>query len=489
MATTEKDIVLDENLSEVFDEEVIEEQTEEEKPRSRVPIYVIGGIIAVCAILGLSWWLYSRQFATTDDAFIEGNITIVSPKISAHVAKVYVTENQFVKKGDLLIELDAQESEIKLAQAKAALQTAIANRGKAEANVSLTHLTGNADLSQAKSNLQTAKTDIEQNRFASSSKQNAIEQARRQTITAEANLKQFQAQIPAANAGIEQAKAQVSAAKSKSETARLEYERDKKLFDGGIVSRQKLEQSNKELSAAQADFVSAQKQVEIAQAQLNALNRQVEVASARLDEVKGTIASAENDYRQSLAQINVASSQADESAGRLQGAENLPAQDAVGRSDVDIAAAQIQQAQTLINQAEIELGFTKIYAPQDGYISRKSVQEGQLVQAEQALLTVTQGGIWIVANYKETQIEKIKIGQPVDIYVDAYPSATFHGKVEGFQAGTGSRFSVLPGENSTGNFVKVVQRIPVKIVFDEIPDSQKYLLVPGMSVVPKVHIK
>ena len=372
MAATEKDVVLDEDLSEVFDEELVEEQTEEEKPRSRVPIYVIGGIVAICAILGLSWWLYSRQFATTDDAFIEGNITIVSPKISAHVAKVYVTENQYVKKGDLLIELDAQESEIKLAQAKAALQTAVANRGKAEANVSLTHLTGNADLSQAKSNLQTAKTDIEQNRFASSSKQNAIEQARRQTVTAEANLKQFQAQIPAANAAIEQAKAQVSAAKSKSETARLEYERDKKLFDGGIVSRQKLEQSNKELSAAQADFVSAQKQVEIAQAQLNALNRQIEVASARLDEVKGNIASAENDYQQSLAQINVASSQAAESAGRLQGAENLPAQDAVGRSDVDIAAAQIEQAQTLVNQAEIELGFTKIYAPQDGYISRKS---------------------------------------------------------------------------------------------------------------------
>ncbi len=490
MAATEKDVVLDEDLSEVFDDdEVIEEVSEEEKPRSRIPIYVIGGIIAVCAILGLSWWIYSRQFATTDDAFIEGNITIVSPKISAHVAKVFVTENQFVKKGDLLIELDAQESEIKLAQAKAALQTAIANRGKAEANVSLTRLTGNADLSQAKSNLQTAKTDIEQNRFASSSKQNAVEQARRQTVTAEANLKQFQAQIPASNAAIEQAKAQVSAAKSKSETARLEYERDKKLFDGGIVSRQNLEQSNKELSAAQADLVSAQKQVEIAQAQLTALNRQIEVAAARLDEIKGNIASAENDYRQSLAQLNVAASQADESAGRLQGAENLPAQDAVGRSDVDIAAAQIGQAQTLVNQAEIEIGFTKIYAPQDGYISRKSVQEGQLVQAEQALLTVTQGGIWIVANYKETQIEKIKIGQPVDIYIDAYPSAAFHGKVEGFQAGTGSRFSVLPGENSTGNFVKVVQRIPVKIVFDEIPDSQKYLLVPGMSVVPKVHVK
>ncbi len=490
MAAIEKDVVLDEDLTEVFDEdEVIEEPQEEEKPRSRLPIYVIGGIIALCAILGLSWWLYSRQFAKTDDAFIEGNITIVSPKISAHVAKVYVTENQLVKKGDLLIELDPQESEIKMTQAKAALQTAIAARNKAQANVSLTHLMSSADLSQAKSNLQTAKTDIEQTRYASSSKQNAVEQARLQTVTAEANLKQFQAQIPAANAAIEQAKAQVKAAQSKSDTARLEYGRDKKLFDSGVVSRQNLDQSNKELSAAQADLISAQKQVEISQAQLNVLNSQIEAASARLNEAKGGIATAENDYRQSLAQTSVAASQADESAGRLQGAGTLPAQDAVGRSDIDVATAQVQQAQALVNQAEVELGYTKIYAPQDGYISRKSVQEGQLVQAEQALLTVTQGGIWIVANFKETQIENIKIGQPVDIFVDAYPSATFHGKVEGFQAGTGSRFSVLPGENSTGNFVKVVQRIPVKIVFDEIPDSQKYLLVPGMSVIPKVHLK
>ncbi|MEO6589770.1 MAG: biotin/lipoyl-binding protein, partial [Pyrinomonadaceae bacterium] len=312
MESTKKDVVLDEDLAEVFDEEeeVVEDISEEEKPRSRLPIYVIGGIIAICAILGSMWWLYSRQFATTDDAFIEGNITIVSPKITSHVAKVHITENQYVKKGDLLIELDPQESEIKLAQAKAALQTAIANRGKAQANVSLTRLTGNADLSQAKSNLSTAKGDIEQSRFASSSKQNAIDQARRQTATAEANLKQIQAQIPAANASIEQAKAQVKAAQSKSETARLEYERDKKLFDGGIVPKQKLEQSNKELSEAQADLVSAQKQVEINDAQLNALRRQIEVATSRLDESKVGILTAENDYKQALAQINVVSSQA-----------------------------------------------------------------------------------------------------------------------------------------------------------------------------------
>jgi membrane fusion protein (multidrug efflux system) len=117
------------------------------------------------------------------------------------------------------------------------------------------------------------------------------------------------------------------------------------------------------------------------------------------------------------------------------------------------------------------------------------VQEGQLVQPEQPLITITQGGIWIVAGFKETQIEKMKVGQTVSIYIDAYPSVTFSGKVDSFQAGTGSRFSVLPSENSSGNFVKVVQRIPVKIIFDEMPDSQKYLLVPGMSVVPSVRVK
>ncbi len=489
MAKIEKDTDIEENVSSETVESVDEESNKAGKKTNRLPIYVIGGIVIFCAVAGFSWWLYSRQFASTDDAKIEGNITVVSPKITAHVAKVYITENQYVKKGDLLIELDAQERGIKLAQAKAALQTAIASRNKAEANVSLTRLTGNADLNQAKSNLQTAKNDIEQTRYASTSKQNSIEQARRQTITAEANLKQTQAQIPAANAAIEQAKAQVKAAQSKADTVRFEYDRDKKLFDGGIVSKQKLEQSSKELSEAQAGLVSTQKQIEINEAQLNALRRQVEVAEARLQEVKTGIASAENDYQQSLSQINQVTSQAQESAGRLEGAENLPAQDAVGRSDVEIAEAQIQQAQTMVNQAEAELGFTKIYAPQNGYISRKAVQEGQLVQAEQALLTVTQGGIWIVANYKETQIESMKVGQQVDIYVDAYPNAKFRGKVEGFQAGTGSRFSVLPSENSTGNFVKVVQRIPVKIIFDELPDSQKYLLVPGMSVVPKVHIR
>ena len=484
MSSTENEKVLGGELSE-SNEDAVEPV---KKRRSRVPIYVVSGIVVVSLITGLVWWLYTRQFITTDDAFVEGNITLVTPKISAHVVRLSVEENQFVKKGDLLIELDAHEAEVKLAQAKATLQMMIANRDKAKANMTLTQVNSRAGLNQASSNLNTARSSIEQTRYASSSKKDAIEQARNQTNTAAANLKQVQAQIPAAQASIEQAKAQVSAAQNKFEVAKLESERDKRLFNDQIVSKQKVDLSGRELSEAQAGLVSAEKQVEISRARLDALQRQVEVEASRLNETKLNITAAENDYRQSLAQVDVTSSQADESAGRLQEAKNLPAQVAVQETEIGAAEAQVEQAQAAFAQAELELGYTKIFAPQDGFVSRRAVQEGQLVQPDQSLMTITQGGVWIVANFKETQVGKIQVGQRVDIYIDAYPNMVFRGKVESFQAGTGSRFSVLPSENASGNYVKVVQRVPVKIIFDEMPDSKKYLLVPGMSVVPKVRV-
>jgi membrane fusion protein, multidrug efflux system len=161
---------------------------------------------------------------------------------------------------------------------------------------------------------------------------------------------------------------------------------------------------------------------------------------------------------------------------------------AINDSEIQTAESEIAQAQAAVGQAELELSHTKIYAPQDGFVSKKTVVEGQLVQPDQVLMSISLPGIWVVANFKETQIERMKVGQPVEIYVDAYPNMTFRGRVESFQAGTGSRFSVLPPENATGNFVKVVQRIPVKIVFEEMPD-ENILLAPGMSVVPKVRVQ
>lgn len=503
MSTIEKDsvkdgkIVLSENGKQAESgsvetekpKEIIEETKEPEKRRSRVPIYIVAGIILLTTIIGTAWWLYARQFVTTDDAMIQGFVSVVSPKISAHVSRIHVKENQPVKRGDLLVEFEALEPQAKLEQARARLQTAYAARAKAEANVAFTRKTSQAGLKQAGFNLESARNNIEQTRIAADSKQSAIEKAQTQAKTADANFRQMQAQIPAAEAALAQAKASVPVAQNKLEVARIEHDRDRQLFDAGDVSKQKLEQSNKELNVAQGELTFAEKSVDIAASRLEALRRSVEVERSRMEEARVGIAAAENDFRQSQAQINLVSSQADESAGRLQEARALPEKVAVDETDIAAAAAEVAQAQAAVNQAEVELGYTKIYAPQDGYVVHRSVQEGQLVQPDQTLMAITQSELWVVANFKETQIEKLKPGQTVDIYVDAYPSATFRGRVDSFQAGTGSRFSVLPSENASGNFVKVVQRIPVKIVFDAPPDANKYLLVPGMSVVPKVHIK
>lgn len=463
--------------------------------RTRLPAYIVGGVVVLALIIGVSYWFYARQFESTDDAYVEGNIIRIAPKVSAHIAKINFKENQFVKKGDVLIELDAREIENKLAVAQANLQSAMAASEKARAGVSLTEKTAGANLKEAASNFDSAKNTVDEAKIVSDSKQNAISQARNQVVTAEANLRQAQAEIPSAEAGIEQAKAQIESSRTAFEVAREEYTRAEQLHAKGDISKQGFDRARRDWSQSQADFLSSQKQVDIAEARLNSLRRQTEVFAAKVSEAKTNVTAAENDFRQSQAQINSAQTQAQESAGRLQGAGSAPEQVAVEQSNVTAAQAQIQQAEAAVRQAELELSYTKIVAPEDGFVTGKAVQEGQLVQVDQPLVAVSQAKseskteVWVIANFKETQIGKIKPGQTVDIYVDAYPNVAFTGKVDSFQAGTGSRFSVFPSENASGNFVKVVQRIPVKIVFISEDADKLNLLVPGMSVVPKIRVR
>jgi len=161
---------------------------------------------------------------------------------------------------------------------------------------------------------------------------------------------------------------------------------------------------------------------------------------------------------------------------------------AVSQAQAQTAGASMEQLQAALDEAELELSYTKIYAPDSGRVANKSVEEGALVQAGQPLLAVVPGDVWVTANFKESQIGRMQPGQPVEISVDAYPDKTFKGHVDSIQPGTGARFSLLPPENATGNYVKVVQRVPVKIVFDEPPDP-KHMLAPGMSVEPEVKIR
>jgi membrane fusion protein (multidrug efflux system) len=374
---------------------------------------------------------------------------------------VAVNGNQYVHKGDLLVELNAADYEVKLEQARAQLQAAQSQYGQAIANVNLTRKSTRAAQTQAFSNVQTTTGAVTQTRFGADSQQARVKQAQSAVTTARANLGQV--------------KAQTGQAESNLRLAQVEYDRRLALFDRGDISRQSLDQA---LNALQT-----------ARSQLDAIHRQIDAAQSRVNEAEANVSTALREYQQALAQVDVTRSQVNESKGRLEDANAAPERVDVSESQVGTAEASTATAEAAVREAELELSYTKIYAPEDGYVTRKTVEEGQLVAVGTPLMAISQSDeVWVVANFKETQLENMRIGQPVDIKVDAYPNKSFRGKVESLQAGTGSRFSLLPAENATGNFVKVVQRIPVKIVFDEKPNDQ-LLLAPGMSVEPTVKVR
>jgi membrane fusion protein, multidrug efflux system len=337
-------------------------ETSAETASARKRRFAIGGVLAIVAIAGAVLWVWQgRGLESTEDAFIQADIVTVGPKIAGTVKSVAVVENQAVKAGDILVELDPADYDVQVRQARAALQAA-------QADLALTR-----DRSAA---------------------------------------------------GVSQAEASVRSAEAESERAQADVERFRQLYAKDEVSKQQLD-----MAEAQARSLKAR---------------------------------------------------ADEARSRLRDAQTAPRQVAVKESIVATRQADLQQA-------ELALSYTRITAPRDGKVTRKNVQPGAQVQPGLALLAIVGDEPWVVANFKETQVARIRPGSPVKFKVDAYPGYTFTGRVDSVQSGTGSVFSLLPPENATGNFVKVVQRVPVKLVFDPKPDEQ-HRLVPGMSVVPTIDV-
>ena len=427
----------------------------------RPAVLVVASIILIVgAIIGVRYWLYARSHESTDDAFIDGHIIQISPKASGYVAKVYVNDNQQVKAGDLLVELDARDYEARLQQAKAALDAGLARQNEARTNVSLTRATTSANVQQASATVQRMRSDVESSRAGASSSQSRAKQAGSAVSTAQANL--------------EQARAQVQAAQAETTRTNADVERYQALYAKDEVSKQQLDQAVAAARTANAELEAARQKVAANEAQVNeALSSQAAAAAAA---------------RQAQTQIGGAQAGVSEALGRLAQANTAPQQVAVTQAQAKTAGATTEQLRAQVEQAALELSYTKIYASEDGRVTRKSVEEGALVQIGQPLLAIVPGDVWVTANFKENQIGRMVPGQPVDINVDAYPGKVFRGHVDSIQAGTGARFSLIPPENATGNYVKVVQRVPVKIVFDEPPD-QKHMLSPGMSVVPEVAVR
>ncbi len=427
------------------------------RPRA---LLVSAVVIILALFFGIRYYLHARSHESTDDAFVEGQVIQISPKIAGHIVKVYVKDNQPVKQGDLLLELDARDFQARLEQAQAALKAAETRERAAHANIGLTQATSQGGLQQATSGVTAASSGIETARARVNAARERAQQARAAITTAQANAQQAQAQI--------------SAAEAEANRTTADVQRYQQLYEKDEISRQQLDNA---LSAAR-----------VAAAQVAAARDRAAAAQAQINEAHAAVATAEANIREAESQVTAAQAQVGTARGRLTEAASAPQKVTVSEAQAGTASADVQQARAAVEQAELQLSYTKIYAPVEGRITRKAVEVGSFVQVGQPFMAVVSGELWVVANFKETQLDDIRPGQPVAIKVDAFPGKIFKAHVDSIQRGTGSRFSMLPPENATGNYVKVVQRVPVKIVFDEKPDAN-YPLGPGMSVEPEVAIK
>jgi membrane fusion protein (multidrug efflux system) len=376
------------------------------------------------------------------------------------VARVLVDGNQWVAKGDVLVELDPRDFEVRLAGAQAALQVARAGSRSADINVELTTVTSGAGLAQATAGVSVAEA--------------GVEAARVGVDVAQAQLADAQEAVTVAQAMQQQSGADVSSAEAQDRRDAQDLQRYEALFADHTVSQQQLDHAQAAASTSQANLEAARKRGAASQAQVGQAQTAVKAAEGRLEASRSAHVQAQS----ALA----------EAKARQAAAGAAPQEVAMSKAQADVNVAEVAQAQAAVDQAGLALSYAKITAPEAGRVTNKMVEEGAYVQVGQALMTLVPAHLWVVANFKETQLVHIQPGQPATVKVDAYPGKVFQAHVDSVQAGTGAAFSLLPPENATGYFVKVVQRVPVKIVFDEQPDPSAYHLGPGMSVVPTVDI-
>ena len=398
---------------------VLDEATEVAQPQSRHRgIIVVVVVVLVLVSVGI-WWR-STFTEDTDDAQVNGHLIQVSSRIAGQVLKVDVDENQVVKAGDTIAELDPADYKVAVENAEAVLASAQANAAAADVAVPIATVnTG--------SNLRSAGADV-------SGTQAGVEQAQQQLEAAHARVAQAQANLTKAQADLA---------------------RYKPLVEKDVISKQ-----------------------------------QYDAAVAAADATKAAVADARATEQAASDGVKVAHERESQAQAGLKYAETGPQQVAAQSARARQALAQVQQAQAQLDQAKLNLSYTKIVAPTAGIITRKSVEINQNLAPGQNLLTlVSLEGLWVTANFKETQLKHMSAGQAVEIEVDA-TGKTYHGKVTQIGGATGSVLSLFPPENATGNYVKVVQRVPVRVDFTDLAgEDSNHELRPGLSVEPKVRVK
>jgi len=409
-------------------------QTAAEVPKSNNGGKKIFGLFVLLALAGggYYYWTQLQKVESTDDAQIDGHIISISPRITGHVLEVLVEDEQVVKKGDVLVKLDPKDYEVAVAKAQADLQDAMASLASSRTDVPLTSMTTSSTLTGAKSARQDAAAAVNYaERFL------AVAQAR--ITTAQANVK---------------------VAEANSLRTEQDVNRYKALVAKDEISRQQYDQAASTLAAAKAT---------------------IEAQKAAVIEAQQSVTAAEVAVEQSKAKL----AQAD---ANVEAAMTGPEQISITKSRAQAAEAKVAQQRATLEQAQLNLSYITITAPADGVVGKTGVNPGQNVEAGQEMMAlVPLDDLWITANFKENQLRHLKPGQKVTITVDAN-GRDYQGHVERIAGASGARMSLMPPENATGNYVKVVQRIPVRISLDP-GQNQDHALRPGMSVTPTVDIR
>jgi membrane fusion protein (multidrug efflux system) len=407
----------------------------ERLPRSKKKLFVSVAIVGALgiAIVAWHWWQDFSAHESTDDAYVVAHIHNISARIAGTVTQVSVDENQSVKAGQLLAKLDSRDYAVQVEQARAALR--LAQQQAHAATVSIPEAAANAQ----------AKTA----------------QATGNIGSAQSSIAQAQAGVSEARAGVENARAGIAQAEANLVKAQQDYQRYRLLVSQGAISMQQFDQATATLRAA----------------------------IAQRDASKDTLAAAQ--HRVSAAQATVSQARANLVASRGQTSEAQ-----AGRVAVDVARAQaetagvgIEQAIAKLHEAELALSYTTITTPVSGVTGKRQVEVGQRVQPGQAIFSVVERAPWIDANFKETQLGRMRVGQPVEIEIDGIPGKRFTGRVASISPASGAQFALLPPENATGNFTKIVQRVPVRVEFDKrsIKEYQNRI-VAGMSTIVRVRV-
>jgi len=385
---------------------------------------IIGAIVLIGVSLGLFLYFHNRE--STDDAQVDGHITPVASKIYGRVAKVLIDDNQSVKARQVLVQIDPADYQASVDQAKAALALAEGEARSAGVDVPRTSENVASTTSSAEAQLSAAQADL---------------------MRAQAAYDQAQ------TADLAVAQANVEKSRANAQLAQADLERYTPLMQKGEISKQQYDAAKANADATASALVADQQRLAQAQRNIEISRAQLEAAKARVEEAKAGLSSAHADQKRV----------------------------AMRSADAQAKLAAVDRARAALQAAELNLSYCNIVAPVDGVATHKTVEPGQIVQAGQGLLVIVPlQDVWVTANFKETQLRYMKPGQKAYVKVDTY-GKTFSGHVDSIAGATGAVLSLLPPENATGNYVKVVQRIPVKIVLDPIPPSVAVLR-PGMNV-------